>query len=235
MESRKCQIFSVPRQRRGFFHHINSLTNCEILESYAIIPIALERHTIARALSIVGHPGLLVPFALSASAAVAGRSAQTAILGAAVGAVLALIGFAFCLWRVRIGAWQHIDASRPQERIEMNTLLLVLLFGSALLLILADEAAFVVLGLVFGGVMVVVAVLLRHRMNLSLHVAFAAFATSLLWPNLWALTGGAAFTLALAWSRLELHRHANIEVRLGFLVGVLTGAAMQFTLARLPQ
>lgn len=193
-----------------------------------------ERHTLARVLSIAGHPGLLVPIALGASAAVAGRPAPTAILGAAVGAVLALIGFAFCLWRVRAGAWQHIDASRPQERIEMNALLLVLLFGSAGLLVLAGGAAFVVLGLLFGAVMVVVAVFLRRRMNLSLHVAFAAFATSLLWPNPWALAGGAGFTLALAWSRLALHRHAGIEVRLGLLVGVLTGAAMQCVLGRLP-
>ena len=193
------------------------------------------RRALARALSIAGHPGLLVPVALGASALLAGRPAPTAIQGFGVGAVLALVGFAFGLWRVRTGAWQHIDASRPRERLEMNALLLALLFGSAGVLVLAGGSAFVVLGLVFGGVMVVVAVRLRRRMNLSLHVAFAAFATSLLWPAPWALAGGAAFTLALAWSRLVLQRHLDIEVRLGLLVGTLTGAAMQWVLTQLPR
>ncbi len=198
------------------------------------MPAVPTRRTLARALSIAGHPGLLVPFALAVSAIIAGQPARTAALGAGVGAVIAVIGTAFCVWRVRVGAWEHIDASRPGERIEMNALLLLLLFGTAGLLGLVSGAPYVILGLLAGGTIVVVAVLLRRRMNLSLHVAFAAFAATLLWPNLPALLGGALFTLALAWSRLALHRHTPLEVRLGLLVGILTGVLMQSAVARLP-
>ena len=94
----------------------------------------MSRLFAARALSIIGHPALLMPIAIAAAAAAAEAPPQLlrVAFGSAV-AVAAVVGL-FSLWQVRAGRWLHVDASRPSERRQLTRLLAVLLGAIALAL-----------------------------------------------------------------------------------------------------
>ena len=62
-------------------------------------------------------------------------------------------------------------------------------------------------------------------MKVSLHVAFAAFATALLWPIKLAVVAGVLLTAAVVWSRLVLGRHVAADVAAGLLLGTAVGGA----------
>ena len=182
----------------------------------------------ARALSVVGHPALLVPVAVAGAAWA--RQAPAAVLLVAVlasAAVAALVGVC-SVAQVRAGRWGHVDASAPRERAQLNLFLVPLLLGAALLLVLAGQPLFIAAGLAAGAAVVVVALGLRRWLKLSLHAAFAVFAAALWWPHLVAV--GASLLLAggVAWSRLVLRRHHWHEVLLGLLVGAAAGAVLRW-------
>ena len=181
--------------------------------------------TAARALSVVGHPALLMPAAVAGSAAANGAPPRVFHLGLAAAVTIALCVIAYSLVQVRAGRWSHVDASVPRERSQLNLVLCVLLFGAAGLLWWSGQPRLLSLGLGLGGAMVVAAQLLRRWLKLSLHAAFAVFAAALWWPN----AAGAAVVLLLAaavsWSRLALRRHTGIEVTAGLLAGAAAGCA----------
>jgi hypothetical protein len=179
--------------------------------------------TAARALSVIGHPALLMPAAVAGSAAANGAPPRVLHLGLAAAVAIALCVIAFSLVQVGAGRWSHVDASVPRERSQLNLVLCVLLFGAAGLLWWSGQPRLLSLGLGLGGAMVVAAQLLRRWLKLSLHAAFAVFAAALWWPN----AAGAAVVLLLAaavsWSRLALRRHTGIEVTAGLLAGAAAG------------
>jgi hypothetical protein len=181
--------------------------------------------TAARALSVIGHPALLMPAAVAGSAAANGAPPRVLHLGLAAAVAIALCVIAFSLVQVGAGRWSHVDASVPRERSQLNLVLCVLLFGAAGLLWWSGQPRLLSLGLGLGGAMVVAAQLLRRWLKLSLHAAFAVFAAALWWPN----AAGAAVVLLLAaavsWSRLALRRHTGIEVTAGLLAGAAAGCA----------
>ena len=83
----------------------------------------------ARALSILGHPVVVVPVAV-VTLVVHEHSSSVALITwvmCGIGAVL----LAFSFWQVRRGRWQHIDASAPTERRSLNVFLAVVLFLGA--------------------------------------------------------------------------------------------------------
>jgi hypothetical protein len=179
----------------------------------------------ARALSVVGHPALLMPAAVAGSASANGAPPQVLHLGLAAAVAIALCVIAYSLVQVRAGRWSHVDASVRRERSQLNLVLCMLLFGAAGLLWWSGQPRLLSLGLGLGGAMVVAAQLLRRWLKLSLHAAFAVFAAALWWPN----AAGAAVVLLLAaavsWSRLALRRHTGIEVTAGLLAGAAAGCA----------
>lgn len=181
--------------------------------------------TTARALSVVGHPALLMPAAVAGSAAANGAPPRVLHLGLAAAVAIALCVIAYSLVQVRAGRWSHVDASVPRERSQLNLVLCMLLFGAAGLLWWSGQPRLLPLGLGLGGAVVVAALLLRRWLKLSLHAAFAVFAAALWWPH----AGGAALVLLLAaavsWSRLALRRHTGAEVTAGLLAGAAAGAA----------
>ena len=106
----------------------------------------MSRLFAARALSIIGHPALLMPIAIAAAAAAAEAPPQLlrVAFGSAV-AVAAVVGL-FSLWQVRAGRWLHVDASRPSERRQLTRLLAVLLGAIALALWASGQASAVAAG-----------------------------------------------------------------------------------------
>jgi membrane-associated phospholipid phosphatase len=78
-------------------------------------------------------------------------------------------------------------------------------------------------GLGLSGALVLAALLVARWVKVSLHAAFAAFATILLWPITLAVVGGVLVTVAVVWSRLVLRRHVVADVIAGLLLGVAAG------------
>jgi len=185
----------------------------------------------ARALSIVGHPALLMPVAVTAAAS--GPGAPPQLLRVALGTALAVavvVGL-YSLWQVRRGRWAHVDASHPAERRQLNLLLAGVLCGAAALLWALGQPSAVVAGPLLAALLVLLTHALRRWLKVSLHVAFALFAAALVWPNLPGTLAISALAVGVAWSRLVLHRHTLPEVLTGALLGVAFGAALRVGLA----
>ena len=188
----------------------------------------------ARALSIVGHPALLMPVAIALAAFAADAPAR--LLSLAVGsavAVTVVVGV-YSVWQVRAGRWAHVDASRPVERRQLTRFLAALMGAIAVLLWAAGQASTVVCAPLFAALPVLAAHALRRRLKVSLHAAYAVFAAALLWPHALGASLLGLLALGVAWSRLELQRHTRAEVLLGLLFGALSGAALQWLLAQGP-
>jgi len=181
---------------------------------------------LARLLSILGHPALLMPAAVAWAAH--DRGAPVAVLLAAVGVSsgLAAIVGVYSLAQVRAGRWAHVDASAPHERRTLVRFVSVLAFGAAAALWLAGQPAVLVAGLLAAGALLVCARLTRRWLKLSLHAAFAMFAATLLWPDLLPFGLALAVAAAVAWSRCRLGRHTVPEVLAGLLAGAAAGAAL---------
>jgi hypothetical protein len=179
--------------------------------------------TIARALSVIGHPALLMPAAVAWSASARGAPPPVLHLAVSASIAVALAVGAYSLWQVRAGRWSHVDASVPGERRQLNVFLVLLLFGVSGALWGFGQPLLVSLGLGLGGALVLAAHLLRRWLKVSLHASFAVYAAALLWPA--ALAVGAVLLLAAAvsWSRLALRRHTPAEVLAGLAAGAAAG------------
>lgn len=188
----------------------------------------MKPHPLARGLSIAGHPALVMPLTIVGRAYLGNAHVSLALWTAALAALAAALAFGYSLMRVRTGAWAHVDASQPNERVQLNRVLALLLASCALLAWLCAAPSAVVMGIALSGSIVLCALLLRRQLKLSLHVAFAVFAASLWWPIWPALGLAMGLTAGVAWSRLVLKRHSRIEVALGAVIGGLCGALLQY-------
>ena len=179
----------------------------------------------ARLLSIVGHPGVLMPAAVAIGSASADLpTAQVRAALAAALAVAAIIG-AFSLWQVRRGRWAHVDASQPHERRQLNPFAALLLLAVALVLAGRGGSAQGAVGAALAATLVLAAQTLGRRMKLSLHGAFAAYAAAIAWPAEAASLALALLALGVGWSRVQLRRHTRVEVLAGLALGALAGLA----------
>ncbi|HEY2989371.1 MAG TPA: hypothetical protein VGL11_16685 [Candidatus Binatia bacterium] len=182
------------------------------------------RHTLARTVSIVGHPLCVVPIASVVAMASHGSRSRVVWVAALFFFSLSLAVLTFAWWQVRSGRWQHMDASRVGERRSLNYFLALLLFTAALISFRQSHPVGLTLGLFISGVLAVLALLFSAWVKVSLHVAFSVYSTALLWySGLWFVAIGLCVATAVAWSRLELRRHAVIDVWLGGLFGGVAG------------
>lgn len=185
----------------------------------------------ARAVSILGHPLLVLPAALLLPAALRGgdpRTLQAALAGFALFAALVL-GWSW--WQVRRGRWAHVDASQQSERRSLNRTLLVLIGLGALLAWRALPTPDPALALALSAGIVAVAMLTAPWCKLSLHVAFAIYAAGLLWPlGAIAIAVCCMFATGVAWSRLRLSRHRPRDLFAGAAAGLLAAVAYWSTL-----
>jgi len=184
----------------------------------------------ARALSIVGHPAVLMPVAVAAAASGPGAPPQLlrVALGTAV-AVAVIVGL-YSLWQVHRGRWAHVDASHPAERSQLNLVLAGLLCAAAALLWALGQPPAVAAGPLLAALLVLLTHALRRRLKVSLHAAFALFAAALVWPHLPGTLAIGALALGVAWSRLVLRRHTLAEVLTGLWLGAAFGAALRLSL-----
>ena len=183
----------------------------------------MTRVAVARVVSIVGHPVVLVLVAALIAASTRGASLQQLQLvgGALVALGVIVLGFSWV--QVRAGRWSHVDASVRSERSALNVFIVVLCFLSAMLLWFLTRRLSMSVAFALSGALALVALLVARWVKVSLHAAFAAFATTLLWPITLAVAGGVLATAAVVWSRLVLGRHVAADVMAGLLLGVAAG------------
>jgi membrane-associated phospholipid phosphatase len=190
------------------------------------------RIALARAISIVGHPIVLLLLAALIAASQKGASArQLWFIGGAT-LVFGGIVLGFSWQQVRTGRWSHVDASLANERKSLNLFLGILCMAGAAVTWFATRRNPMPIALALSGALIVIALLSSRWVKVSLHAMFAAFATALLWPNVLALSCGAAITAAVVWSRLALGRHVMADVVMGMMLGVAAGAAFHVLVAR---
>jgi membrane-associated phospholipid phosphatase len=190
---------------------------------------AAPSQRLARAVSILGHPLLILPCSILLLAAADSDARQLSRL--AIGfAVFALLVMSYSWWQVRRRRWAHVDASAQGERRSLNLFLLLALAISAPL---AWQGGLreLALGLALSALMIAVALLTARWWTLSLHVAFAVFAALLLLrAGAFAAMLGLVFAALVAWSRLQLARHARRDLVAGAIAGAGAGfACLQFS------
>ena len=184
---------------------------------------------IARSLSILGHPFVVVPGAVVALVLHERTSSAALIVSVVCG--IAGVVLAFSFWQVRRGQWQHIDASAQAERRSLNFFLAIVLFLGAAVAFYQLPGRGLSLGLLLSGLLMVTVMLASRWLKLSLHASFAAFAMLLLWPfNLWYVALAGVATAGICWSRVALGRHTIAEVLGGGLLGGLFGGCFWLVL-----
>jgi hypothetical protein len=186
------------------------------------------RLPLARVLSVIGHPVVVLPVAVVVSGGARGVPASTrsTTIGVTVG--IGLVVLVFSAVRVRLGHWKHVDASQPAERNQLNGFTAVLLLGAGLAGFLSPGGSpDLYLWPACSGGVVLAAIVLRRRLKLSQHVAFDLFAALAVLPSVGAAVAIAVLTGAVAWSRLKLGRHTRAEIGVGTVVGLVVGALFQ--------
>jgi len=186
----------------------------------------------AKALSIIGHPAVLVPAAVVISATQKNAPANTVVVALSAAVAVAVIVMTYSFVQVKAGRWSHVDASIPHERRQLNPFLIILLLAAAGACIATSQDRQIVLGLVMSAALVLLTHLLRASLKASLHVGFAVFAGFLVWPNTVATGALLVLAAAISWSRLLLQRHSRREVIAGALLGAIAGAGYLFAVAR---
>src|SRR5207249_8753879 len=94
-----------------------------------------------------------------------GHVPSAALIVSVVCAISAVV-FAFSLWQVRCGRWQHIDASARTERSSLNIFLAAVLFLSVGIAFYQLREPGLPLGLLLSGVLIVVAMLVSPWVKL---------------------------------------------------------------------
>ena len=127
---------------------------------------------IARSLSILGHPLVVVPGAVGTLVLHERTSAGALIVSVVCG--IAGVVLAFSFWQVRRGQWQHVDASARGERRSLNLFLALVLFVGAAVTFYQLPEPGLSLGLLLSGLLIVAVMLVSPWIKLSLHASFAA-------------------------------------------------------------
>jgi membrane-associated phospholipid phosphatase len=184
---------------------------------------------IARGLSILGHPLVVVPGAV-VTLVLHGRTPSAVLIVSMVCGIAAVV-LAFSFWQVRRGHWQHVDASARTERRSLNLFLAVVLFLAAAVAFYQTSAPGLPLGLLLSGLLIATVMLASPWVKLSLHALFAAFAVLLLWPlRFWYVALASVAAAGICWSRVLLARHTVFEVLAGSLLGGIVGACFWLVL-----
>lgn len=178
---------------------------------------------LARTVSIIGHPTIVLPLAVLTLTLQRGHGAQAAWMVAGF-VVFAALLMAYSKWQVHGGRWRHVDASAVVEREALNRFLLIALGVAAALALVVGAPTELALGLSLAAAIVLLALRTQAHFKLSLHMAFVVYAVVLLGSaSSMALATGLGFAGLVAWSRLSLHRHVPRDLVAGAVAGCVAG------------
>lgn len=139
--------------------------------------------------------------------------------------LIVTIGLTFAFWKVHRGQWQHVDASVPKERTQLNVFMLCVLVGAGALCWFGLGQVALALGLAASSVIIASALMLARWLKLSLHVSFAVLAACCLIRDQLSIVIAASVVVMVTWSRLQLQRHGWLDVLVGGVTGLAAGLA----------
>lgn len=184
----------------------------------------LPQTHIARWISVIGHPFLLMPLltGLIAYRLLPPKEAMIAEL-IALGVVIVPAAL-YTFVKVRKGLWNNLDVSDQHHRSQFYGILISLLALLTIISWLADVPRAIAMGTTAIFSLVAVAFFLNKTIKVSLHTGFSIFVACVLFL-MQPILAVFAFILALAvgWSRIVLGRHTSREVMLGALLGLIVG------------
>ena len=184
------------------------------------------RRQVARWISILGHPFILIP-ALVAAVTVRRLPPERAALIVGIVVLVSVVPMLLLIARqVRSGAWTNYDVSVREQRIGLYPAALAIATATVLVLAWAQVPRPILQGVLATLLLIGIAALVNLRLKISLHTAFAVFTALALWPSRGLVTGVLVLALAIAWSRLEMARHTLPEVIGGALLGAAVGIGM---------
>lgn len=175
---------------------------------------------LARYLSVVGHPFIVIPASVGALSVVRGGDTRAAVSVAFLFTAVSvgiLIG-------IRAGRFNDFDVSERQRRPGFYAL--VTAVAVALGVWVRDEPEALRACAIAGAVLVACALLNRWT-KVSLHAAFALYAGGL-W-GAWSVSAGLValpIAASVAWSRVQLGRHSWREVGAGAAIGLLGASCL---------
>jgi hypothetical protein len=186
----------------------------------AVLRAAGPIQRLARYLSIVGHPFIVIPMSVAAVSVLRGGDTRAA----ASVALLFLAVSIGVLFGIRAGRFNDFDVSERQRRPSFYVMLTGATLGLAVWL---REQPGALRACALAGAALAVCGLLNRWTKASLHTAFALYAAGL-W-GAWSVSAGRVALLiavAVAWSRVRLGRHSWNEVAVGAAVGLVAGACL---------
>ena len=176
----------------------------------------------ARALSVAGHPFLLIPLTI----AVTTRSVRWGVV-IALTTIVPLL--AITARNVRRGAWSDFDVSRRDQRIGLYVAAIPLLLVGAAVFYLLGASPRLLRGFVAAAAMFAAGVAANRFLKISLHMMCAAFCAVLVaWQFPQSAPFVVLFALAIAWSRWRLERHSIAEIVSGIAIGAAAGVLTAF-------
>jgi membrane-associated phospholipid phosphatase len=181
---------------------------------------------IARAISVIGHPFVLLTLTVLI-AALSAAPLKQALTIVAVTVTLTVVPLLFIIRRkVAAGKWSDHDVSDASQRRGFYPLVIAVTALALLIFYLLNFPPGLLTGMLISLAVLLIAMVVNHYSKISLHQIFAVyFAVALFAVGAWA---GAAFLLVAAlvgWSRVELTRHSAAQVISGALLGAAAGAA----------
>lgn len=181
------------------------------------------RTAIAHALSLIGHPVLVMPIASGLSVWAGGGALSETRMVLTVAAPIAAAVLIYSLVQVARKKWTDADASAPEERSQLNFILAPLLLGAAAWAWWSGQPMPVTVGLALAAGIAGFALVLSRWLKLSLHVAFSVYAACLFWPDMRFVAAGLGFAALIGWARLHLKRHTFADVVAGACAGLTAG------------
>ena len=184
------------------------------------------RREVARWISILGHPFVLIPGLV---AAVTVRRLPPEQVAQIVGIVVLVSIVPMLLLmarRVRSGAWTNYDVSVREQRTGMYPAALAMTIATVAVLAWAQVPQPILRGVLAILLLIAIGALVNRWLKVSLHTAFAVFTAAALWPSRGLVAAVLVLTVAIAWSRLELGRHTLAEVLGGALLGAVVGGGL---------
>lgn len=175
---------------------------------------------LARYLSVLGHPFLVLPASIGAVSALRGGDTR-----AGVGlAVLFIVISAAIVVGIRAGRFNDFDVSERQRRPGFYVLITA---GTVALGFWLRDQPEALHTCVIAGALLIACGLLNRWTKASLHTAFSLYAAGF-W-GAWSISAGLVVLVlaaAVGWSRIRLGRHSTTEVLVGAGLGLVAGASL---------
>jgi hypothetical protein len=186
--------------------------------------VAQMKIPVARVISIVGHPFVLLVLLVLLPRLQ--NSPSDAVHKTLLFAGIVLVPLALLIWRcVSSGEWRTVDASDREDRPLLYRTILAVLCVATVYFVFVERTPAIGRGCGVSAGMVAIAAAGNRWIKVSLHVAFACFCGILLGRV--RLAFGLPILLlvpALIWSRVVLSRHVFSKTIGGVILGGL-GAA----------